>query len=182
MKLLTFDFIEFLKISVTLLSTLVPAIVMLQGTVIDFGSASTIIESIVRKLKESRNDESWSRINEDIIKTTVDLGIDSESKGKRKIHRKWFFDEINLDYYQHPDKFEKLKVQVYYQIIETLLILLQINERLNEDTLQILKEMLVFRHENLLKENYNPQVDNLCKYNNLNNDSVKNELKDFKNI
>lgn len=51
----------------------------------------------------------------------------------------------------------------------------------NDDTLQTLKEMLIFRHENLLKEEYTRQ-DNLCKYYNLQSDSIKNELKDFKTV
>lgn len=68
-----------------MLSALVPAIVMLQGTVLDFGSVTTIIDSIVQKLKELRTEKSWNKIKE-IIRMTVNLGTDNKGEGKQIIH------------------------------------------------------------------------------------------------
>ncbi len=178
MKISKLDFIALLKINVTIFNILSPATIMLQSKMIDFGSATTIIDTVVKKLKALRTDESWDQLRSEITEMATEYGIVDEEK--RVIHRKRFFDEMNLDYYQPADKFEKLKVEVLYEMIDSLVV--QIEERFNKNTLQILKDMQIFRHENLMKENYTTEAQSLCQYYNIDSDAIKRELEEFKVI
>ncbi len=59
---------------------------------------------------------------------------------------------------------------------------IQIEERFDKDTLRVLKDMQIFRHENVLKENYTTEAPSLCWYYNIDSDAIKRELEEFKVI
>lgn len=176
-KMFSFDFIATLEICVTIFEVLAPTTTMLQGTIIDFGSASSILAYTTKALKELRTNESWTKLQEKTSELCSEYGI--ERKRKRLIRKKRFFGEYGLDYHEH-DEVTRLKVDVYYTMIDSLLT--QINERFEKDTLEIMKEMGIFCHVNLLKDDCPTRAEYLCKHYNLNVEAIENELKDFKRI
>lgn len=178
-KMFTFRFVMVLEICVTIFDVLSPTTVMLQGTMNDFGSASSIIDHTIRALKALRNDESWETLCKNAFKLCSEYGI--KRKEKRVSRKKRFFDEYGLEYYEQPDDITQLKVDaVYYTMIDSLL--MQISERFQHDVLEIMKEMRMFNHENLLKEKSTTRAENLCEHYGLDVETIENELKDFKQV
>ncbi len=68
----------------------------------------------------------------------------------------------------------------FFEIIDALS--LPINVRFHADNLNIMKEMFIFCHENLLKNSYSMRADNLYKHYNLDPNIVGKELVKIKNF
>lgn len=175
-KMLDFDFVACLKIGVTIFDLLLPATTMLQGRVLDIGAAISIIAHTIQKLKKLRTDESWAKIEEKIRSVCSEYNIKYEKRARRKTR---FFDEYGLDYHE-PDYLSSLKQNVFYFMIDNLLE--EMEDRFNKQNLDIMNDMQIFSHENLMKANYPTRADNLCRNYNLDPDSVEAELKEFKEI
>lgn len=178
MKISEFDFVATLQICLRIFQRLAPVTIVLQGIIIDFGSASNIIKNTIEALQLLRTKESWIEVERHILKVCSELGI--ERKKKRIIHRKRFFDENNIDESHQRNELEQLKIEIYYAVIDRLLI--QMNERFGENILAILQNMSIFSHENLLKDDYPTRAEDLCKNYNLNPVDVETELKEFKSL
>ena len=144
---------------------------------IDFGSATKIIDETDKQLQKLRTDENaWSELEKEIRRITSDLGI--KEKKKQIMYRKRFFDENNIDVHAEPDTLTKLKREAYFEVIDALR--LQINDRFQKDTLDVMKELSIFCHENLLKADHTTRADNLCQHCNLDPELVEKELSEFK--
>ena len=141
--------------------------------------ANSIIGHTTKSLKSLRSDESWMKVQENVTKLCSELGI--KRKEKRTRRKKRFFDEYGLDYHETASNtFQSLKIDVYYPMLDSLL--MQIEERFEGGTLDVLKDMEIFTHENLLNDNWATRAEHFCKYYNLSVEIVENELVDFKQI
>ncbi len=180
MQLSSFEFVATLKICITIFNILAPVTTILQSKALDFGSASRVIENVAGKLKDLRTEEAWIKLKNDILKTTTSLGI--KEKDKRIQVRKRFMDENNLDAVtSYPSKtLDKFKIEIFYSMIDALNV--QIEDRFNGNMLEIMKEMLIFTHENLLKNNFSTRAKKLCENYKLDADLVEKELIDFKKL
>lgn len=76
----TFDFIATLKICVTIFEVLAPATTWLQGIMIDFGSATEIIHDTDNELKKLRTEQSWAKLEKEILEMATNLGIEMKKK------------------------------------------------------------------------------------------------------
>lgn len=157
-RMLTFDFIATLKICLEIFGHLLPVTVILQGTAMDFGSVTAVLNHTIGKLNDLRTVQGlWDNLKERIFEACEDFGVEIFKK-KRIIHRKRFLDEIGLNTYQ-PDVISKLKIGTFYPIIHSLL-----------------QPGIDGTHESLMRENCNTRAPLFCQHYNINIDMLQTEL------
>lgn len=80
-KMSSFNFVATLEICATVFDALAPTTTLLQGVIIDFGSANSIIGHTTRSLKALRSDDnSWKKLEENVTKLCLEYGIEKKEK------------------------------------------------------------------------------------------------------
>lgn len=185
--ILTVDFIAGLKICMKLFSILRPITSVLQGVDVDLGAASIIISDTKKRLEKFREDNrEFDEVKDSILEMCVRNKISTAPKIQRKKMRKRFFDEMGThdddDGLLHIEKMEKFKIDVYYIVIDR--ILMEMSERFTDSTLTCIQQMNFFTDKTLqeLKEIKSKDVEELCEMYNLDSHKIAEEYNDFKKI
>lgn len=176
--------VSVMHIATSIFKILSPVTMCLQSQNIDYGTIPTVVKNTTSKLEKLRTDEEWQCVVSKVTKFTTDHSLQLNAP-QRTRKRKRFMDELTLD--EPPlDPLEKMKINVFFRILDSLRI--QLEDRFPENSLCVVKQMYNFSHEGLLQLADNQERSNsieiseLCRQYGTEEEEVIEELQTFSEI
>lgn len=138
------DTVLIMFIAIEIFKILSPVTICLQSQNIYYGTIPTVVKTTTSKLDKLRTDEEWQAVLSKVAKFITDHGI-QPIPPQRCQKRKRFMDELTID---EAPPFEKIKVNVYLNILDSLRV--QLQDRYPQNSLKVVMQMTYFSHEGIL--------------------------------